>query len=305
MDETPKDLPVCHICGSSETGFFCEKNGHKLYDCKQCDFTFVHPIPKNLAEIYGESYFKNDGTDKEKGTAGYTDYDKDKEPMREVFELYLKKLEALAPGKRVFDVGAATGYFLDIAKREGWKTYGSEISPYAAATARSRGHEMTEGSITGEMNVQVDAATLWDVLEHVDDPRAYLLALNRMLPTGGMLAINTVDRSSLWARVLGKRWHLIVPPEHLYYYAPNNLTMLLRDTGFEVLEVKKIGKKFSPAYVFKTLAAWQGLAFWETLARVSDRPLLRKLALPINLRDNVFVLAKKSGVVSNEQSARA
>ena len=97
MEEIPKDLPVCHICGSSESGFFCEKNGHKLYDCTQCDFTFVHPIPKDLAKIYGENYFKNDGTDKEKGSAGYTDYDKDKEPMREVFELYLKKLEQLAP----------------------------------------------------------------------------------------------------------------------------------------------------------------------------------------------------------------
>lgn len=293
MEEERKEIPVCHICGSDETGFFCEKNGHTLYDCKKCDFTFVHPIPKNLADIYGADYFKNDGA----GSAGYTDYDKDKEPMREVFELYLKKLEDLAPGKRIFDVGAATGYFLDIAKKEGWKTYGSEISSYAAETARARGHEMTEGSITSGAQPKVDAATLWDVLEHVDDPRAYLFALNRMLADNGMLAINTVDRSSVFARMLGSRWHLIVPPEHLYYYAPNNLTMLLDQAGFEVIEVKKIGKKFSPAYVFKTLAAWQGFALWERLARLSDGPTLRKLALPINLRDNVFVLARKTSQV--------
>ena len=287
------EIPVCHICGSSETGFFCEKNGHRLYDCKNCDFTFVHPIPKNLAQIYGENYFKKNNQDDSTGEPGYTDYDKDKEPMREIFELYLKKLEQLAPGKRIFDVGAATGYFLDIAKQGGWKTHGSEISAYAANIARSRGHEMTEGSIVGGRYPEVDAATLWDVLEHVDDPRAYLISLNRMLPRGGMLAINTVDRSSLWARFMGSRWHLIVPPEHLYYYAPNNLERLLSGTGFEVIEVEKVGKKFSPAYVFKTLAAWQGFLFWESLARHTDGPFWRKLALPINLRDNVFVLARK------------
>ncbi len=286
------ETPLCHICRSQDVQFFCEKNGHRLYDCTQCDFTFVFPVPDNLAAIYGEEYFKNEG----KADAGYTDYDKDKEPMRPVFELYLKKLAGLTEGRNIFDVGAATGYFLDIAKQDGWKTFGSEISDYAAKEAQSRGHEMVAGSIVGRaLSEKMHAVTLWDVLEHVDDPRAYLFAVNDMLGDSGMLAINTVDRSSVWARALGPRWHLIVPPEHLNYYSPNNLEMLLRESGFQVLEVKKIGKKFSAAYIFKTLASWQGLPLWSLLAKKTDTALFRKLALPINLRDNVFVLARKTG----------
>ena len=282
--------PICHICHSQDVRFFCEKNGCKLYDCMKCGFTFVFPIPDDLASIYGAEYFKNEG----KADAGYTDYDKDKEPMRPVFELYLNKLAQLTEGRNIFDVGAATGYFLDIAKKDGWKTFGSEISAYATKEAESRGHTMVAGSIVGVMLPEkMDAVTLWDVLEHVDDPRAYVMAVNNMLGAKGMLAINTVDRSSIWARVLGSRWQLIVPPEHLNYYSPNNLEMLLSECGFEVLEVKKIGKKFSAAYIFKTLASWQGLALWTWLARKTDTNAFRKLAFPINLRDNVFVLARK------------
>lgn len=283
--------PVCHICGSRDVRFFCEKNGYKLYDCSNCDLTFVHPIPDDLEAIYSEEYFKNSG---KKETSGYTDYDKDKEPMRPVFELYLKKLAVLTPGRKIFDVGAATGYFLDIAKSHGWKTFGSELSDYAVNEGRRRGHDITKGSIIGvTLKEKMDAITLWDVLEHVDDPRGYLRAVNQMLADGGMLAINTVDRSSFWARLLGSRWHLIAPPEHLYYYAPKNLEHLLREIGFEMLEVTKVGKKFSPAYIFKMLASWQGLSFWNWCARMTDNRFFRTFSIPINLRDNVFVLARK------------
>lgn len=283
--------PICHICGSHNVRFFCEKNGYKLYDCMICDLTFVHPLPEDLQMIYTEEYFKNSG---KKETSGYTDYDKDKEPMRPVFALYLQKLSVLAPGRKIFDVGAATGYFLDIAKGKGWETHGSEISEYGAAEASRRGHNMVYGDISVMNDLpHVDAVTLWDVLEHVDRPRAYLGALHGMLNDGGMLAINTVDRSSLWARMLGSRWHLIAPPEHLYYYAPKNLECLLKATGFEVLEVTKVGKKFSPAYIFKMLANWQKLQIWKKLEHMTDNHLFRVLAIPINLRDNVFVLARK------------
>ncbi len=69
-------------------------------------------IPEDPAFIYSAEYFKNEY----KADAGYTDYDKDKEPMCPVFEIYLNKLARLTVRRNIFDVGAATGYFLDITK---------------------------------------------------------------------------------------------------------------------------------------------------------------------------------------------
>ncbi len=216
---------ACAACGSKDARVFGRKNGYTLYECHDCDLLFVYPIPENLAEIYGKEYFK-----KESGSTahGYSDYDKDKEPMRGIFERYIRACEALVAGRRIFDVGAATGYVLDIARERGWQTFGSELSAYAAGVAASRGHRMIRGGITGVAQLpQVDVVMMWDVLEHVDDPCAYLKAVNRMLPVGGVVAISTPDRGSLWARLMGMRWHLIVPPEHLFYYSQNNLTRLL------------------------------------------------------------------------------
>lgn len=284
-------VPPCHVCGTPNARFFAEKNGHKLYTCPHCKLLFVHPTPEDLAAIYNKEYFRNEGR---KGSFGYTDYDKDKEPMRPVFEKLLLRLETSAPGRRIFDVGAATGYFLDIAKARGWETSGCELSPWGRSVAARRGHAMVEGEIaTMDTLPQADAVTLWDVIEHVPEPRAMLRAVARMLPSGGVVMINTPDRASAWARLMGQRWHLIVPPEHLYYFSPKNLGRLLEESGFAVEEVAKIGKSFSPSYVFKTLAHWQGLEAWNVLARTTDNAFFRKFSLPINLRDNMFVLARK------------
>ena len=49
---------------------------------------------------------------------GYVDYDLDKLPMVPTFECYLDRLERAGAKKgAMLDIGAATGFFLDIARR--------------------------------------------------------------------------------------------------------------------------------------------------------------------------------------------
>ena len=281
---------ACHLCASTEVHHCGDKYGHALYVCEACRLMFVHPIPDDLSQIYSESYFRDTG----KGSFGYSDYDKDKEPMKDVFVRFLRKFEGLTEGRTLCDVGAATGYFLDLAKGRGWHTSGVELSVYAAGVASQRGHAMQVGELpTLLFSSPVSVMTMWDVLEHVRDPRAYVEAAARLIAPGGILAINTVDTGSLFARVMGMRWHLIVPPEHLHYYNAQNLSDLLHTCGFEVLEVSKAGKKFSPAYVAKTLARWQGERFWGPIAHFFERGIFRHFSLPINLRDNMFVIARR------------
>lgn len=285
---------ICPICGEADNiKLFCRKNNYDIYSCGNCDIAFVWPIPDDLKTIYQENYFKNTGGKKE---FGYADYDKDKEPMREIFNLYLEKISRLANGKKIFDIGAATGYFLDLARGKGWQTSGVEISEFAAGEATKRGHNIFCGNLP-ELSIEekYDVITMWDVLEHFDSPEKYLFAANNMLNSNGLLVVNTIDKNSWWARITGKRWHLIVPPEHLFYYSPQGLRYLLEHSGFEIKEIKKIGKKFSLAYIFKTLYNWQGLKIWKNMSDYFDKPFWRKIAVPINLRDNIFVIAVKAG----------
>lgn len=282
-----EENPRCMGCGSA-SDFFARKAGYMLYTCRACGLTFVSPVPDSAA-VYGEDYFSG-----ATGGHGYVDYDADKEPMTPTFEEYLKRIRHLSGGNRILDVGAATGFFLQIAQRSGFDAYGVEISSYAAQRATEKGIPMITGTLADvPAEPLFDVITLLDVIEHVGNPEAELLRANALLQTDGLLVINTPDIGSLYARLMGKKWHLIVPPEHLVYFDRATMRALLEKTGFTVLSISTVGKRFTLQYIFKMLYMWQGFRLWKHLSGFCGRTWLRCIALPINLRDNMFVMARK------------
>ena len=284
--------PSCLIC-SGESVFAFEKNGYKLYRCNYCAHMFVFPIPtaQEIEAVYRESYFhKSRG----EGGLGYANYDSDKAGLVQTFDAYVEKLGKLAPGKRILDVGSATGFFLDRARTKGWQTYGVEISKFAAEESNRRGHETVCGTIEdvpGE--ARFDVITMWDVFEHMTEPARALEKAHALLAPRGLIAINTIDSSSVPARLLGRNWHLIVPPEHLQYYSRTSLRKIIENEGFEVLSMHRITKRFSLAYIFTILYRWQRLGIWQTLAEFCRRGKLQKIYLPLQTFDNIYVLARK------------
>lgn len=284
--------PSCNIC-SGKAHFTFEKNQYKLYRCEDCEHIFVYPTPtsEEIEAVYRKSYFqKSEG----EGGLGYADYDGDKAGLASTFDKYLAKMGNLESGKKILDVGCATGSFLDRAKEKGFKTYGVEISEFGAQESNSRGHETIRGTIEDMSGAnRFDVVTMWDVFEHMTDPARALTCAHQLLTPNGLIAINTIDSSSVPAKILGKRWHLVVPPEHLQYYSSASLRKILEDNGFEVLKMLRITKRFSPAYIFTILYRWQGLKLWRTLAEFSQRGFLKDIFIPIQTFDNIYVLARK------------
>jgi 2-polyprenyl-3-methyl-5-hydroxy-6-metoxy-1,4-benzoquinol methylase len=265
------------------------KNNCTIYSCGACKFWFVHPIPQ-VAEVYTQEYFTG-----AHGGFGYVNYDRDKKPMVSTFERYVQRIEKYMPSHgRLLDIGAATGFFLSIAKHFGFDPYGVEISDYAAKLAREKGIPVITGTLADVPPTPLfSVITILDVIEHVENPRSEIMRAHQLLHDGGIFAINTQDTGSLFARIMKRRWHLIVPPEHLYYFNRENISLLLAQCGFEVVEITTIGKRFSLPYIFATLHAWQGLSLWHFLARVCERGWLSRIYVPINLGDNMFIIALK------------
>jgi SAM-dependent methyltransferase len=278
----------CHICGGYVTDFFTSKNSHDIFRCKHCDLLFVHPIPVSTSEIYEEDYFSGASHGH-----GYVDYDTDKGPMIPVFKKYLLRIEeSLGRKGKLLDVGAATGFFVNLARDAKFDAHGIEISDHAAAIGRSKGLDIQTGTLA-DISDTFDCITMLDVIEHVPNPRAEIERAFKLLNPGGILIINTPDAGSLFARSMGKRWHLIVPPEHLFYFSRRNLRSLLEQVGFNVLWVGAVGKSFTLPYIFKTLYSWQKLYLLLWLWRASGMSFVKHISLPINLRDNLFLIARK------------
>ena len=293
-------LAPCQVC-RAPAPFRGEKSSYRFHRCDKCGLLFVWPMPVDNLAIYSEDYFAG-----AREGFGYVDYDHDKATMQPTFERYLDLLSQGAAGRRrLLDVGAATGFFLEIARRRDWSVTGVEPSAFAAGLARNKGLDVRHG-VVEELDApdgSFDVVTMWDVLEHVRQPRASLAAAFRLLRPGGLLALNTPDAGSLLARLLGLRWHLVVPPEHLVLFHQQSLRLLLSDTGFQVDAMRRIGKRFTVQYVLQTLARWQGLSVWQRAAEIARKSGFGEWGLSINLRDNVFVLARNTPATGSEERA--
>lgn len=258
-----------------------------------CGLVFVYPLPENTEALYKKNYFLKD---EKNNLGGYINYEEDKDINKRAFKNFLVELEKMSIGRNIFDVGAATGYFLDLAALRGWNTAGLEISNYAANIARKKGHNIFLGNLKDvQLSEKLDVITMWDVLEHVKDPFSYIKTANKLLKDGGILIINTIDKGSLWAKLWGKHWLLIIPPEHLYYYSKKNLKILLEKNGFKIIDYRKAGKRFNLSYIFSILLySYDNKKLFRRLAKFFNNKFFRKFSIYINVRDNILIIAQKN-----------
>jgi 2-polyprenyl-3-methyl-5-hydroxy-6-metoxy-1,4-benzoquinol methylase len=123
----------------------------------------------------------------------------------------------------LLDIGAGDGAFIAHAASCGWDCVGVDpaASPSEAMTAATGRVRLIRGVLDDLPSGQrFDAVTLWDVIEHADDPEALLEAAAARLAPDGVLVIETgnyqsVDRASAgadwWGYALDHRWYFGPP----------------------------------------------------------------------------------------------
>lgn len=284
--------PACPVCNDTKTYFWFTKNNCDVYRCAICRLIFIFPIPTGIAHVYSDDYFCG-----AEGGFGYINYDEDKDAASTEFKKYLDAIEHHYPSKgSLLDVGAATGSFLAAARERGWRVTGVEISPFAAEAGRNKGIDVRTGIVEeAEFAEQsFDVITLWDVFEHLPDPEQTLSYLRKLLKPSGLLVMNTPNAGSMYARLLGKRWVLIIPPEHLRLFTPHNLRILLERNGFSLILKDTISKRFKPAYIFQILYTVRHQKIWRNICDYIKKTPLNQFSIPINTRDNMFIIARKN-----------
>src|SRR5438046_2363116 len=194
-------------------------------------------------------------------------------------------------------VGAALGFFSRAARARGWAARGIERSAYAAERAASSGVPVVRGDFLSAALVPASftAVTLLDVLEHTADPRAYVRRARACLRPGGVLAIETADLAAPFARLAGRRYHFFTPPNHLTYFTRATLARLLAEEGFADPGFFRVGKWVTLrrlVYHVYTRAPRPALG---RLVRVVERSGFARLAVPVNLGDDVLALARAAG----------
>lgn len=282
---------MCINCQTKMNPYFIKKTW-QIVRCPSCKLMAVENVPVDLSPYYSEGYFTGDVT-----LDGYIDYDLDKEVTKKTYVNYLDVLEKYIDKKSgisMFEVGCATGFFMDLARQRNWQTEGIDISEYAVKKAQEKGLVATTTVLESYQNTKkFDVVAMHDLIEHVKDPLDIVERSKNLLVDNGLLLITTPDAGSLWARVWNKNWHAFVPPQHLFYFSTKNLSSVLEKNGFQVLHTAHHGKWFAIPYILRLLYSWTSLKVFSKLAGWSSNSFLKSIAIPINVRDNIFLIAKK------------
>ncbi|MFN0093264.1 MAG: methyltransferase domain-containing protein [Dehalococcoidia bacterium] len=286
---------ACVVCGAvGRVAVRGAKLAH-LWDCAECGLRSVRELASQdeLRAVYGESYFQSERSH----VVGYSDYAADRSCILATASRRLRSIERLLPEKgRLLDVGCALGYFARAALDRGWTAEGLDISAHAVEHARSvEGIEARCGSIeeAGYAPGSFDVLTLWDVIEHVPDPAAYLRACSGLLRPGGVLALSTPDRRSLVAKATGSRWMgYKLADEHLYYFDRRTMADALRTAGLRPLRAGTAGKHVTAGFFADRLQLYAGPA-GRLLGGVVRRLGLAERAVYVDPRDILFLAARK------------
>ena len=160
------------------------------------------------------------------------------------------KLCGGTPGGRILDVGCGAGEFLRLALNRGFLVAGIE----PIRELRTQAEQKTGSSILSTAledsdfpDRSFDGVAIWDVIEHLVDPRGALDRVHALLRPGGFLGIATLNHRSLMYGIFHGLRHLVPPvadrvesmlfnPFHTYYFSKKSLARMVRAAGFDIVE---------------------------------------------------------------------
>jgi SAM-dependent methyltransferase len=249
MPDTP---PTCPLCRNSDyivlredcQDLQCGCPGRwSLNECRHCGLVYTAP-PVQLNDLL--HYYP----------ASYTPYNPAGALRERKLGALLRKM-AMFPYRirfgspdwteqpfgrgRLLDVGCGGGTFLHEASRQGWITFGIDVSDVAVKTAQRNAPSASVRIATLDSLVPDESfeyINISHVLEHLHDPRRALLQCYAHLVPGGKLRIDVPNYGGFESRLFGRSWIGLDMPRHLVHFRAPVLQRLLQDVGFSDVVIR-------------------------------------------------------------------
>ena len=219
----------CPVCNSNKFKRFNIKSRHssfptkigifnlKCFDviCKECSFVYSNPEPTSLSlKKFYSNKFLNKSLD--------PDYDIKKQ--LNFFKKIAKKKQT------ILEIGSSNNYLVKILKKNGYKAYGSDF--------------LTKTKIK---NKKYDFILLNHTLEHIPNPKKYLIKIKDKIKDGGKIIIEVPDLNQYESD------DTLLTAEHIHHFTDDTLKNLLINSGYDFIGKNKEhnSRKYSVRMIFQ------------------------------------------------------
>ena len=155
-------------------------------------------------------------------------------------------------GRKLIDIGCGAGHLLAEAQSAGFQVTGVDVSRELLdeAAHNAPGAELHLGAIeTLDLpHARFHICILADVLEHTQHPLTTMKTVSELLKPGGAVLVATPSLQSFTSRLMKEKW-LEFKTEHLFYFQPSGLHMLLYRSGFSSIRTFPHKKVLNLEYV--------------------------------------------------------
>lgn len=251
----------------------------QIVRCNSCNLIYINPqenmrkILKGYSEVVDVEYLKM-------------------EKFRKILmKNHIKFIKRFKKNGCLLDIGTFCGFFLEISEKNKYKSYGVEPCTWAKKIAKNRKLNILGNTINDIKNKKFDVITLFDVIEHLENPKKELIKIHKILNDDGIIVIGTPNIESFLVKVL-KDKHPFFIRMHLILFSKKTLNKILSDTGYEVLGSKYYGRTFPLNYYLEKLEVI--MPFARHLNRFLNKsPRISNFSVTLNLHDEMLFVARK------------
>jgi SAM-dependent methyltransferase len=155
---------------------------------------------------------------------------------------------------KVLDFGSGNGEFLSVCNAFGFEAHGVDRSDARRSiSSHVRVHEsLAAASSCGPF----DVVTLFEVLEHVDEPRSLLVDLRNVLRSGGLLIVETPDCEGISSMEKEDHYRAIHPLDHINVFEAATLREFVERAGFIQIRKPVVFATANVVAALKSIIRW-------------------------------------------------
>jgi 2-polyprenyl-3-methyl-5-hydroxy-6-metoxy-1,4-benzoquinol methylase len=216
--------------------------------CPDCGCAYVEKFPVDPSDIYSDEEYEQIAAS---SYLDNVDYRKERFGVERI-NLVKNNIKKNPNDAKLLDVGCGTGWFLDVAKENGFNVCGIEFGEHLAkATEKRLGIKVyTEALSSFEKTEVFDIITMFDVIEHVKDPRKLLESMYDHLVSGGIGVLFTPNLDSFAIQTLKEHSSLVCPCDHTFLFNEKSLRKTGEQIGFEVIYSATKGSDIIDIYAY-------------------------------------------------------